>query len=109
MLQKETFALAMALINGVLYDKHKILENSELDVYYEILKNEIQDEILFIESVKDLIKKWPNSYKRPSPSEIILSYKEYKKEKENEILIERQIEATKKLNSFLIEKKANQK
>ena len=105
MLREENFAMAVALINGILFDKHKILENSELDVYYEALKNEIENEYIFIESVKNFIKEWPSAYKRPSPFEIITFYKKFKQEKESDLLIEQQIKIIKQLNENLIIKK----
>ena len=101
MLKEENFAVAIALINGILFDKHKILENSELDVYYEALKYEINDEYIFIESVRSFIKEWPSAYKRPSPFEIINFYKKFKQDKETDLLIEQQIQKIKKLNLTL--------
>jgi len=105
MLNRETFAIIITLINGILFDKHKILERTELDVYYESLKDEIDNEALFIESIKQFIKKWNSSYKRPSPFEILNFYKDFKKEKEEYLFLEKQIKEIKKLNKNLLEKK----
>jgi hypothetical protein len=107
MLSEQTFAASIAIINGILYDKHKILENSELDTYYLILKDEIDNEKIYLESIKKLIKNWPSSYKRPSPKDILDNYNEFKnqlnEEYENENFIRKALKINNKI--FLEEKK----
>jgi len=99
MLSEEAFAASMAIINGVLQGNHKVLENNELNVYYETLKNEIDNEHLFIESIKDFVKKWASAYKRPTPYEILKEYEKFKKEKEFNALLDQHIKTAKKLNA----------
>jgi len=65
----ETFAKGIELINTILAKNAKITNNETLDTYY-ILLQDINNE-LYMKGIISLLKSWENPHFIPSPAQII--------------------------------------